>query len=495
MKLNTNKRIMLCSKALYSEQLNCYATLCECYQALAKKLGSRATSLDVQKRYSKYLTLASSGDLSFLEKENNYIFSETYQGARFQHTESQIFKEYAERCKKLRQFKDGAAILADAFCEDGPPYQDALDNYSKYMRKTSKETRNFDKEISAHSPSYIGHNYYIKSHNAIKTIKGIDASHLDGLPISLELAPEQFGANISGFTTMEKLMETTKQDAHQIDTKEELLEYSKRPNIIQETGYRFFAKNQRGLALSLAAMVAIGAAAGITSQIKTAHDYNSLNIDTLSENGYKSDLSNKTIASIQNVEKTLKELQEQSTIPTEDQLRDVGTTLDDLFDDIIQEKLTPSFLEAHPEAKDINVEHYYNYQDPEAQYKAVIITYTDSEGNKKEERVTNFSTASLFSSHDMEKVFEHEYDIDGSYGDIGSIFSTPGNYIENGKDVKDVLKGYSKNLEFMKHLSAVELNYKDGNLFGIMPSSIKSDIPEKTDKSSQDNRNVDDEER
>lgn len=95
----------------------------------------------------------------------------------------------------------------------------------------------------------------------------------------------------------------------------------------------------------------------------------------------------------------------------------------------------------------------------------------------------------------MEKVFEHEYDIDGSYGDIGSIFSTPGNYIENGKDVKDVLKGYSKNLEFMKHLSAVELNYKDGNLFGIMPSSIKSDIPEKTDKSSQDNRNVDDEER
>jgi len=294
---------------------------------------------------------------------------------------------------------------------------------------------------------------------------------------------------------MEKLMETTKQNARQIDTTAERLEYSKHPNIIQETGYRFFAKNPKGLALSLAAIVAIGAAAGITSQIKTAHDYNSLNIDTLSENGYKSDLSNETVDSIQNIEQTLKELQEQSTIPTENQLRDVGSTLDDLFDDIIQEKLTPSFLEVHPEAKDVNVEHYYNYQDPDAPYRAVIITYTDAEGNKQEERVTNFSTASLFSSHDMENVFEHEYDIDGSYGDIKSIFSSPGNYIENGKDVKDILKGYSKSLDFMKHLSAVELNYKDGNLFGIISSSIKSDFPEKNNTSSQNNRSVDDEER
>lgn len=492
MKLNTNKRLMLCSKALYSEQLKCYASLCECYQALSKQLGPKATSLDVQKRYSKYLTLASNGDLSFLEKENNYIFSETYKGARFQQTESQIFKEYAEQSKRLRQFKDGAAILADAFCEDGPPYQDVLDDYSSYMKKTSRATRTFDKEISAHSPSYIGHSYYVKSRNAIKAIRNVDSTHLDGLPISLDLAPEQFGANISGFTTMEKLMEETKQNARQIDTKEERLEYSKRPNIIQETGYKFFAKNQKGLAISLAAMVAIGAAAGIASQVKTAHDYNNLDIDTLSEKGYKSDLSTETISSIQNVEQTLKELQKQSTIPTEDQLRDVGSTLDDLFDDIIQEKLTPSFLDAHPEAKDVNVEHYYNYQDPEAPYKAVIITYTDSEGKKQEERVTHFSTASLFSSHDMENVFEHEYDIDGSYGDISSIFSSPGNYIENGKDVKEVLKGYGKSLDFMKHLSAVELNYKDGNLFGIIPSSIKSDIPEKTDTSS---RSVDDEER
>ena len=119
-----------------------------------------------------------------------------------------------------------------------------------------------------------------------------------------------------------------------------------------ETGYRFFAKNQRGLALSLAAMVALGAAAGITSQIKTAHDYNSLNIDTLSENGYKSDLSNKTIASIQNVEKTLKELgdkvsgEEKAKVETEiDNVKKAleGTDIDKIKE--ATEKLTQAFYE------------------------------------------------------------------------------------------------------------------------------------------------------
>lgn len=488
MKLNTNKRVMLCSKALYSEQLKCYASLCECYQALAEHLGHNATALDVQKRYSKYLSLASNGNLDFLNKENNYIFSENYKGARFQASEAKLFKEYAKQARTLRQFKEGSAILSEALCEDGAPYKDVLSDYESYMKQTSPQTRKFHREVSEHSPAYIGHTYFVKSRNSIRTIRNVDSSHLDSLPVSMELAPSQFGATISGVTSMKEIIDITKEEARYVDTPEERLEYSKKPGLVQESGYRFFAKNQKGLALSLAALVAIGAAAGIASEIKTAHNYNSLNIDTLSENGYKTDLSQKTITSINNISKQVEEMQNQSTLPTKDELMNVGSTIDDLFDDILEEKITPSFLESHPDAKDVSVDHHYNYNDPEAPYKAVIISYTDAEGNKQEERITHFSSASMLSSQDMSQVFEHEYDIDGSYSDISKIFSSSGNYVSNSKDIDKVLNEYSNNIDFMKHFASTKLTYKDGSLFGILPASIKSDMPEKSEaQTSHDN--------
>lgn len=491
MKLNNNKNIILCTKALYAEQLKCYASLCECYEALANNLGRNATAADVQKRYAPYLSLASKGDLSFLEKENNYVFSQEYLGARFQNSEAKIFREYAKQTERLYLFKEGAAILSQAISSQGEPYKEDVQDYEEYMKKASPATRKFEKEISEHSPTYIGHSYYLTSRKAISDIRHIDPSHLDGLPVSMEMAPHQFGANISGYTTMDKLMEATRQDARYIDTQEERVEYAKRTNPISEHGYRFFAKNQRGLAMSLAAIMALGLTAGVASQVKTAHDYNNLSVDTLSENGYQTDLSDETLRSIENIDKLVQETQAQGTIPTKEQLRDIGTTIDDLFDDILAEKITPSFKESHPDAKDVEVDHYYNYSDPETPYKAIIISYTDKDGNKQEERVTHFSSVGAFTPNDVSNLFEHEYDIDSSYSEINGIFSASNNYIDNGKDVQDVLKGYSKNIEFMKHFAALDLNYKDGSLLGIIPSSVKADFPEKNDTQ----KDFDDEER
>lgn len=490
MNLNSNKRVMLCTKALYAEQLKCYASLCECYEKLASCAGRNATADDVQAKYSTYLTLASEGDLSFLERENNYIFSEQYQGARFQRTESNIFREYAKQSEMLRQFKDAAAILADAICVDGPPYEDAVEDYRKYMKRTSPETKKFDREISEHSPAYIGHTYYRTSRESLKAIQSIDSSHLDGLPVSKTLAPEQFGANISGFTTINRLMEATKQDARTLDTNEERREYAQKPSFIQEAGYRFFAKNQRGMALSLAAIIALGGITGVGSAIKTAHDYNKLSIDTLQEQGYKIDLSSETISSIQDVERLVQDLQSQSTIPTKDQLYEVGETIDDLFDVILEEKIAPSFLESHPGATNVSVDHYYNFHDANDPYKAIIISYTDSNGKQQEERATSFSSVGFLTPNDVSDVFDHEYDVDASYGDISKLFSS-GNYTDNGKDATKILDGYSGNIEFMKHLAALDLSYKDGSLFGILPASVKADFPEKDSKSSN-TRTIDD---
>ncbi len=492
MKLNSNKSIILCTKALYAEQLKCYASLCECYKALANTLGKNATAEDVQKKYAPYLSLASKGNLSFLDKKNNYIFSEGYLGARFQNSEAKIFKEYAKQTQRLYQFKEGAAILSQAICSDGAPYKEDVEEFTKYMQETSPVTKKFVREISEHSPTYIGHSYYLTSRKAISDIRHIDPSHLDGIPVSMEMAPHQFGANISGYTTMEQLIEETRKDARYMDTDEERSEYSKKVNPISEHGYRFFAKNQRGLALSLAAIMALGLTTGVANEIKTAHDYNHLSLDTLSEDGYKTDLSSETVQSIKNIEQLVKEAQNQSTIPTESQLVELGSTIDDLFDDILEEKITPSFLESHPDSKDVTIDHYYNFTDPDSPYKAILISYTDKDGNQHEERVTHFNSVGVFTPDDVSNIFEHEYATDNSYSEISGIFSGAGNYLDKGKDVKDVLDGYSKSVNFIKHLAALDLSYKDGALLGILPASIKADFPEK-DSSNETPKDYDEE--
>lgn len=494
MKLNDKKSVILCTKALYAEQLKCYASLCECYKQLANNLGRNATAEDVQKKYAPYLSMASKGDLSFLNKENNYIFSEAYLGARFQNKESKIFREYAKQTQRLYEFKDAASIVSHLLDEDGTPSKEKLDVYKKYMKQTSPSTRKFDKEISEHSPTYIGHQYYLTTRQAISDIRHIDPSHLDGIPVSMEMAPHQFGANISGVTTMDKIIETTRQDARNIDTKEERSQYAKGINPIAEQGYRFWAKNQKGVTLSLAAIMSIGLATGVISQVKQTHDYNNLSIETLEENGYKSDLSTDSIRSIEDLERLIQEAQSQSTIPTKDQLMDIGTTIDDLFDEILEEKLTPSFLESHPDATDVEIDHYYNFHDQSEPYKAIIISYTDIDGKKQEERITSFSSVGLTTPNDVSNLFEHEYNTDLSYSEINNIFSRSSNYVDNGKDVQDILKDYSKSVEFMKHFAALKLNYKDGALMGIISPSVKADFPEKDNsKENQNQRDYDDE--
>ena len=77
-------------------------------------------------------------------------------------------------------------------------------------------------------------------------------------------------------------------------------------------------------------------------------------------------------------------------------------------------------------------------------------------------------------------IFDKEYNTDQSYDKISNIFSANGSktYIDNSKDVKELLDEYSDTLDFIKHLAVIHLDYKDGSLMGIISSSIKSDFPE-----------------
>lgn len=65
MKLNTEKNILLCQKALYSKQLEAYSGLCKLYARLAERHPDY-TSGEIENRYAEALTNASKGDLKFL---------------------------------------------------------------------------------------------------------------------------------------------------------------------------------------------------------------------------------------------------------------------------------------------------------------------------------------------------------------------------------------------------------------------------------------------
>ena len=84
MKLNNKKNINIMKKALYAEQLDCYAKLCMLYKKLSYFCGHNATSEDVQNKYSHILSIASSGNL------DEYITSE------FSEPEIEILNNYSK---------------------------------------------------------------------------------------------------------------------------------------------------------------------------------------------------------------------------------------------------------------------------------------------------------------------------------------------------------------------------------------------------------------
>jgi hypothetical protein len=106
MKLDNEKNIKICQKALYAEQLECYANLCELYAKLAKFQGPKATAEDIQNIYAKPLSLAAKGDLDF-DKVGIYEPSET-----------EIFVKYAEYSKQLNDFKTASKLLSEVLINE-----------------------------------------------------------------------------------------------------------------------------------------------------------------------------------------------------------------------------------------------------------------------------------------------------------------------------------------------------------------------------------------
>lgn len=101
MKLDNQRNIKICQKYLYSKQLECFGNLCELYADLAKLQGPKATPEDIQRAYSKPLSLATKGDLDFDKV------------GIFEPTETEIFIKYAETAKNLNILKEASNLLSE----------------------------------------------------------------------------------------------------------------------------------------------------------------------------------------------------------------------------------------------------------------------------------------------------------------------------------------------------------------------------------------------
>ncbi len=494
MRLNSEKKIMLCQKSLYVKQLEYYGKLCEIYSNLAKTQGPNVTPEQLQSRYGFDLTSAASGDLSFLSDQSPrfYEYGSNYKQPRYSQKEQQLFEEYAFASERLRQFKKASEILAPAvtFEDDNSTTidKDVVKYYHKYMQSTSKSTQIFDQTIGEHTETFLGNEYFRRSRATVKKIEAIDSAHLNGPRIDRTLTPSSFGASINGYKTRLEII----QEAKRMDSREEIQDYKQPANLAKEVAYVAAVRAGRGiqkfhtkhrsqiratmLACLLAASVAIGA-----NQISDAHEYNNLNVFTSAEQGYDVHISQGTMDRLQFIEQAIADAKNSPTTPTYEELSAIREDLDNVIDDVMTDLVAEAFQDKHPEYTVTNVETRYDKtvnqgksanSEPEKE-NTCTITYLDEEGKEQNVYVQDFYATSLMNNA-ITNSFTNEYTLDHSYPN-----QTPNqeqNFVQNNQDVYEMLDGFQKILDDTKQLAGTKFIFKDGNF--IVDPSIKSVTPE-----------------
>ena len=302
MNLNKVKNIRLCQKALSVKELEYYSKLCEIYNELAQTQPYKRPD-EIERRYSRALTLASRGITDFLE-EPDCIYSSD---------ESALIRDYSFKATTLLEFKEASHLLEEVLPNDENNKKinfDKLDDYFDYMQNTSKSTKKFDDFIYQHSNRYIGHEYLTRSWNAIRTINLIDPRHV---PNNLSrLTPKLFGAEITGYRIS---LKKTIQDAQNIFTDSEVDKYSpdltikehaketlystqkNAPELLEKASTIYHDHKHQIKVAALAVIVATGAYTSINKIQDTftkSHQFATTN----QENGYKNSYSNELIQNI-----------------------------------------------------------------------------------------------------------------------------------------------------------------------------------------------------
>lgn len=504
--LNNEKKIMLTQKALYAAQLEYYADLCETYQQLAATQPQYISASALQARYEDVLEKASNGELpeKNSNKNSNVTFASIYREPKFSDQELRLIEKYAEQSKHLKQFQKASEILSDSitYYEDNSISIDksVVKEFHNYMQSTSDDTKDVDDFISVHTPTYIGHAFYKCSRNAIRKIQSIDENHIEKILVNKTLKPSAFGAKITGYKTRLQILD----EAKRINTREEVAEYKQKPNLAKEAIYasavttgkngkeslqKFYTKNRKKIrAVFLTSLVTAGVIAGV-NHAKDVHTYNNLNIHTAAEQGYETNISQKTYSKILSLRNAIEAVKTSPTTPEYEDLSQIRSDLDELMDTVMSDLVTESFEEKHPEYSVTDVETAYDRtmggssnSEPPKQ-NTITITYLDEQGQEQVIRVRDFTATTLMSST-IDQSFNDEYTLDHSYP--SSTANPNQSFVQNNQEIMKLLETYSGILDNIEHLAATDFEFNDGWI--LSEPSIHSGIPNRNDSDDRDDR-------
>ena len=228
MKIKNKQTLNLMRKILCSRQLFHHSNLCKTYVELVKLSAENSNKITpedstrAQKKYTKKLASAAKGNLDFLYNSKEDITKGIFSDS---HTKKEIelFKSYQYHSLKLLQYKTADSFLQDAIInESGNDIisDSALKKYYDFMHQDLKienpnhpEAPNIknltnyscnyllEKDVTIHTPKWLGAKFCIESRCSLNTIKNIDSNYLpENFSIEQTFSPKSFGATITGFT-------------------------------------------------------------------------------------------------------------------------------------------------------------------------------------------------------------------------------------------------------------------------------------------------------
>lgn len=468
MKLDTEKKVLLAQKALYSKQLVHYKHLCEVYKKLADILVRKQQLKDhsdesiadqVQKHYGPYLSKAARGDLSFIE--HNGTTKDGLIAPRFSPEQLKLFQAYAKYSERVSRFQEASSLLQDATYHhssfDISP--EAMDEFDKFM-KQDNETASFKKMLDENPKRWIGHVYYRRSINAINEIQKIDPGHLTVLS-KHSLTPKSFGATITGARgRISPVKEQIKTQFKSSYSEKEHEDFSKKVSLgedlgaaayragyhTKETAKQFYKAHKGTLKKALqkagilvASLVMLVSASKLVSAGIDAHKFNH---DVYMGNpAYVQTVNDETKQMLEDVDAFIASLESSSAIPTADQLRQATEMVDNegniIMDNLIRNSFESQFPNLNIPKGGVTIQYDKSRDDKSdgSLGNFVYITCQDEHGKEYRYTIRDFRSQG---ENRIDRLFKDERNIDQQANTINSVYSD--NYINNSQSAKEYLK-------------------------------------------------------
>ena len=477
MKLDTEKKVLLCQKALYTKQLVHYRELCAIYQDLAniavrkfqlKDTPNASVSDQVQEYYGKYLTLASNGDLSFLE--HNGTTERGFLTSKFDADQKRLFKNYAKAVNKVSTFKTAAGKLHNAtyYNDKFDVDPDLMDEYHEFMQ-SDPETQSFDKFIAENSKRWIGHISYRRSASELEKIKLIDSNHIAVLG-GRSITPKSFGATITGargnVAPIKERLANEFEDSYTIKEHEEYDQEISASEKLRATAYKagyhskeslksVYTANQGTLKKALKRAAIIGVSLALVSaavkgvnSVGNAIEYSKTSAYTNTEAGYVQTIDDDTMQTLRQTDELIGNLKESTSTPSKEDLFEVRDALDEEIDLVIEDLVRSSFHEQYPNLiiPEGGVETHYDKADVDPvdgqSGNYIYITCNDINGKTYNYTITEFGSEGIFSNR-TKTSFDNEYSLD--YEIPGKINSSDSKtYDVNTKTISDIIAEFEQ---------------------------------------------------